>query len=146
MVAFIPEVRQCSHRFQGEGVLVRQVGLERFGVYPVGWWATGWYSVQTQRFRSYQHICDTQGPSVKENPPKKGYTEKLESRAPRTSIGGYKELSGQWRKEGCWEGEKEQPERLLKNKKIGITQIKQGRVQEGMMNSMRRDKIQASND
>ena len=86
------------------------------------------------------------GPQCEGEPPKKGYTEKLESRAPRTSIGGYKQLSGQWRKEGSWEGEKEQPERLLKNKKIGITQIKQGRVQEGMMNSMRCDKIQASND
>lgn len=44
-------------------------------------------------------------------------------------------------KKAAEKGEKEQPERLLKNKKIGITQIKRGRVQEGMMNSMRCDKI-----
>ena len=48
-------------------------------------------------------------------------------------------------KKAAEKGEKEQPERLLKNKKTGITQIKQGRVQEGMMNSMRCNKIQASN-
>ena len=48
-------------------------------------------------------------------------------------------------KKAAEKGQKEQPERLLENKKTGITQIKRGRVQERMMNSMRCNKIQASN-
>lgn len=74
------------------------------------------------------NICDNWSHSVKEKPPKR-VTQKLESRAPRTSLGGYQQLRGQWRKEGCWERwEGTAWEVVGKQRDHGNTQVKWGRV------------------
>ena len=65
---------------------------------------------------------------MKEKPPKR-VTQKLESRAPRTSLGEYQQLSGPWRKEGCWEGwEGAAREVVGKQREHRNTEIKWGRV------------------
>lgn len=106
-------------------VLFGQVGLDVLG--PVGRWATAWYLVWPERFRSYQHTCDHRSHGVQMS---NGYMGTVEQSTKNSFKGAYSCRVSKRRK-AAEKGEEEQPEVFGKQRDHGITQIKRRKVSEG---------------